>query len=194
MIRRLTSAARDLWLDRIWVDYPLSVAVVAVHLAVVGLWPWLDVLGTASAPDRRAVYSAAAIVVSLLGSFSAVAIGQMSSAKGARADALREAGGPDLAKNWRSIFRTALLCALVALTALLLDPSVPPVTNEPPLTPVIVRWVFELALVLAVVRFLRLSALFVEVMQVASMGDASGTAGPVDAPRPNPEWARRHRA
>lgn len=196
-MRKALTSIRDFWIDRIWLDYVIAAVIVGAHFAAVRTWPWLDILATASAPDRRAVYSATAIVVSLLGSFSAVAIGQLSSAKGVRADALREMGGPDLAKNWRSIFRTALLCALVALVALLLDPSVPPVLPanvEPPLAPVVIRWMFEATLVLAIVRFVRLSALFVEVMEVASMGNGSGTEVLAEPPTPSIDWARRRKA
>ena len=196
-MRRLKASVRDFWIDRIWLDYGIAVAIVGVHFVAAQAWPWVDIVGGASTPDRRAVYSATAIVVSLLGSFSAVAIGQLSSARGARADALREAGGTDLAKNWRSIFRTALLCALIALTALLIDPSIPPAlpaNAEPPLAPIIIRWLFEVALVLAIVRFIRLSALFVEVMEVASMGDAGGSSELADPPTPNPDWTRHRKA
>lgn len=195
-MKKLKASARDFWIDHIWIDYVIAAAIVGAHFALALTWPWVDLLGGASAPDRRAVYSAAAIVVSLLGSFSAVAIGQLSSAKGGRADALREVGGLDLAKNWRSIFRTALLCALVALTALLLDPSIPPVlaaNAEPPPVPGVIRWLFEVTLMLAIVRFVRLSALFVEVMEVASMGNTNGQGELADAPTPNLDWARKRK-
>lgn len=191
---KTAGAVRDFWVDHLWLDYVIAASLLGLHLAGVIWWQWPDPLGAASAPDRRAVYSAAAIVVSLLGSFSAVAIGQLSSAKGARADALREVGGTDLAKNWRGIFRTAMLCALVALFALLLDPSIPSTAPEPEPTPIIIRWIFEACLLLAVVRFVRLSALFVEVLEVASLADASGAKPLASAPTPDPKWAERRRA
>lgn len=195
-MRNVMASIRDFWIDRIWLDYVIAAAVVGAHLLAIQLWPWLDVFAAASAPDRRAVYSAAAIVVSLLGSFSAVAIGQLSAAKGERADDLRNAGGTDLARNWRSVFRTAMLCALIAIIALLLDPSVPPAvtaTTPKEVAPEIIRWVFEAALILAIVRFVRLSALFVEVLEVAALGDANGSKPLAGAPRPDPDWAKRRR-
>ncbi|GAA4481794.1 hypothetical protein [Microbacterium panaciterrae] len=188
---------RDFWIDRIWLDYLITVAILGAHLLLIQWWPWLDILAAASAPDRRAVYSAVAIVVSLLGSFSAVAIGQLSSAKGERADILREAGGADLAHNWRSVFRTALLCALIAIFGLLLDPSNPPTVtaaSPQPLTPEIIRWVFEAGLILAIVRFVRLSALFVEVLDVASRGGSDAPGRLAAPPVPDPDWAKRRRA
>ncbi|MGS0563117.1 hypothetical protein [Microbacterium aurugineum] len=193
---KLSADVRDFWIDRIWLDYVIAAAIVGAHLLLILWWPWLDVLAAASAPDRRAVYSAAAIVVSLLGSFSAVAIGQLGSAKGERADTLREAGGADLARNWRSVFRTALLCALIAIFGLLLDPSNPPAvtaTSPQPLTPEIIRWIFEAGLVLAVVRFVRLSALFVEVLEVASLGGTDAPSKLAAPPVPDPDWAKRRR-
>jgi len=57
-----------------------------------------------------------------------------------------------------------------------------------------IRWLFEVALVLAIVRFVRLSALFVEVMEVASMGNANGPTELADPPTPNLDWARRRKA
>ncbi|MBS1896965.1 MAG: hypothetical protein JSS88_06240 [Actinobacteria bacterium] len=187
---------RDFWIDRIWLDYIIAAGIVGAHLLALQWWPWVDIFAAASAPDRRAVYSAAAIVVSLLGSFSAVAIGQLSSAKGERADRLREAGGADLARNWRSVFRTAMLCALIGIVALLLDPSVPPaVTAANPQNPApeIIRWVFEAGLVLAIVRFVRLSALFVEVLEVAALGDSGTSAKLAAPPVPSPDWAKIRR-
>lgn len=194
---KAAAGVRDFWIDRIWLDFLIAAAIVGVHLLLIQRWPWLDILAAASAPDRRAVYSAVAIVVSLLGSFSAVAIGQLSSAKGERADMLREAGGADLARNWRSVFRTALLCALIAIFGLLLDPSSPPAvtaTNPQPVTPEIIRWIFEAGLILAIVRFVRLSALFVEVLEVASFGGADAPGKLAAPPVPDPDWAKRRRA
>lgn len=196
-MRKAMERIRDFWIDRIWLDYFIAAAIVGVHLLLIQWWPWLDILAAASAPDRRAVYSAVAIVVSLLGSFSAVAIGQLSSAKGERADMLREAGGADLARNWRSVFRTALLCALIAIFGLLLDPSSPAAVtaaSPQPLTPEIIRWVFEAGLILAIIRFVRLSALFVEVLEVASLGSSDAPVKLAAPPVPDPNWAKQRRA
>lgn len=136
------------------------------------------------------MYGATAVVVSLLGSFSAVAIGQLSSAKGDRADSLRSQGGTMLARNWRSIFRVAMLAALTSVVALLLDPS----THTTAVVAVVIRWAFEVAVLLAVVKFIRLSSLFVEVLTVAALSTEDKSDELVDAPVADPHWAKRHKA
>jgi uncharacterized membrane protein len=188
-MRRALVSARDFWIDHLWLDLVIAAVLLALHYGAARIWPSIDFVGAASPEDRRSVYSATAIVVSLLGSFSAVAIGQLSAAKGERADALREAGGVDLGRNWRGIFRTAMLCALVAIAALLVDPSVP----SAEVLPSAIRWIFEAVLLLAIVRFMRLSALFVEVLEVGSLGSA-GKADLAPAPTPSPGWADRRRS
>ncbi|WP_157780375.1 hypothetical protein [Leifsonia xyli] len=162
------SQLRDFWLDHLWCDLVLGAVLATIHLLLVLIWPSMDVLGNAAPADRRAAYTSVAVVVSLLASFSAVAIGQLSSAKGARADALRNQGGVMLAKNWRSIFWAGLATAGVSIAALLLDPS----RHTNSAVPVVVRWVFEFALLVAVVKFARLSTLFNEVLSIAALSAA----------------------
>ncbi|MDY7528463.1 MULTISPECIES: hypothetical protein [unclassified Cryobacterium] len=183
----VTSSVRNFWIDNLWFDVVIVVGVLGVHAALI-LWnPLFDILGSAAPTDRRAVYASAAIVVSLLGSFSAVAIGQLSSAKGARAEALRGHGAESLARNWRSIFRVGMLSALLALLALLLDPSAGSVSA----VPVVVRWLFEAGLVLAITKFLRLSALFYEVITLASSSTADDENALAEAPVVDENWHKR---
>ena len=77
----------------------------AAHLALVVFTGKFDVLGWASGSDRRAVYSAAAVVVSVIGTLSGIAVGQLGSSKGDRTSALKRDAGRKLAASWRSIFR-----------------------------------------------------------------------------------------
>ena len=187
MGRRL-DAVRGFWIDRIWLDYLIAGLPVGLYYVGVVSWSWLDVFSWAAPTDRRSVYSAAAVVVSLLGSFSSVAIGQLSSARGERADLLRRAGGRDLSRNWRSVFRAALLCALVALGALLVDPSSP---DSAGCVSMAFRWLFQVSLALAVVRFVRLSALFVDVLDVASSDGEVDVNREVPSPVVDPKWESR---
>jgi hypothetical protein len=181
----IASRVRALCLDNLWVDMVSVAILLTIHAVFVVAMPVFDFLGNALPADRRAVYGSAAIVVSLLASFSGVAIGQLSSAKGARADALRAHGAEVLAKNWRSIFRAGMFSALLALVALLLDPSV----VTPSAVPVIVRWLFEAGLMFAIVKFFRLSSLFYQVIHLAAKS-AGEEEEPklVAAPTPNPNW------
>lgn len=182
------SAVRNFWIDHLWVDSAALAVILGAHIVLVILYPVFDLFGHALPGDRRTVYSSTAIVVSLLGSFSGVAIGQLSSAKGSRADALRGQGGHLLADNWRSIFHAAILSALLAIVALLLDPSV----ANTSVVPVIARWAFEAGLVFAVVKFLRLSALFYEIITVASISSAEPEYEVrAAAPTADPNWSKR---
>lgn len=182
----VVARARRFWIDHLWVDLLLATLFVGVHIALVFAVPVADLLGQALPGDRRNVYTSTAVVVSLLSSFSGVAIGQLGSAGGLRAKALREQAGEALSKNWGSIFRSGLLATLIALIALLLDPSIHVVG----LVPVITRWVFEFALLLALVKFMRLSALFSEVLTVKSKSEAEddGKEELAEAPQLGPRW------
>jgi len=166
---------RDYWLNNLWTDLAIAATLVGAHLVLVAQLPVLDVLGNSAPADRRAAYSSVAVVVSLLGSFSAVAIGQLSAAKGARADSLRDQGGTTLAKNWRSIFLAGLGTAGISILALLVDPS----RHTLSWWPVVIRWVFEFALLVAVVKFFRLSVLFYEVLAIATLSAKEGDDKPL---------------
>ena len=181
---------RDAWIDHLWVDLVIVGLVVFIHASLVIVLPATDVLGNALPADRRATYSATAVVVSLLGSLSSVAISQLGSAKGWRAVALKEQASEKLARQWRSVFRTGMLSALLSLLALLLDPSV--VTTS--VVAVAVRWLFEAGVLLALVKFLRLSALFTEVLVLTGKDAADGDLEAEKlalAPVLDPAWARR---
>lgn len=187
--QRATSAVRAFWLDHIWSDFVLAVLLILTHAIVIHFWSPADLLGNAAPADRRSVYSAAALVVSLLGSFSAVAISQLSNAKGDRAAALKQQAGDQLARNWRSIYRWSMLAALLALVALLIDPS----THTEAVAPVIARVAFEFGMVISIVKFVRLSALFFEILNVATLDDKSPAAGKAPAPGVNPKLLERAR-
>jgi len=175
---------RETWLNHLWIDVVVAAGLLALHMALVSIFGVADILGDAAPQDRRAVYTSAAVVVSLLASFSGIAIGQLSAAKGDRATSLKVQVSRDLARNWSSIFRAGLLAALIAVLALLLDPS----TQITTATPVVVRWAFELALLISVVKFLRASALFQDVMEISAMdaGEKEVTTRP--APEISPRW------
>ena len=189
-LQRARDGLHDFWIDHLWVDLAVVATLLVAHGTLVLTLPSFDVLGNALPADRRATYSATAVVVSLLGSLSAVAIGQLGSARGQRAAALKAQAAEELAQNWRSIFRVGMLAALVSLVALLLDPSVATANA----LPVVIRWLFEASVLLALVKFLRLSALFHEVLTLTARSAAeaeqeqSSLAPP---PLAKPDWVRR---
>lgn len=184
-LRAVRDRLRNLWIDRLWSDLAIVAVIVLIHAVLVVVLPVTDILGNALAADRRATYSAAAVVVSLLGSLSSVAISQLGSAKGARATALKTQAAETLARNWRSIFRAGMLSAVLAIVALLMDPS--RVTSG--VVPVVVRWVFEAGVLFALVKFMRLSALFYEVITLTSRSAGEEEEQPaISAPVPVGKW------
>lgn len=185
-IRACGRKIRAFWLDRLWVDFGVAAAIVSLHFVLTRFWPTTNVLGHAIPADRRAVYTAAAIVVTLLGSFSSIAISQLGSAKGARIDALKAQGVSILGKNWRSIFRAGLLSAMISLFALSVDSSD---VNAPVTFPI--WWAFEAGVILAVVKFVRLSSLFTEIMEISALSGAEPDDVLADAPEINPDWRNR---
>jgi uncharacterized membrane protein len=185
-LKDLVERLRSFWIDHLWTDLALAGLVLGLHIVLVLTLPLTDVLGLAAPADRRSAYSSTAIVVSLLGSFSAVAISQLSSAKGARADALRRQSAEDLARNWRSVFRVGMGAAMVAIVCLLVDPSRDVVSW----VPVVARWTFEFCVFLATVKFFRLSALFYEVITLATRSTAEAEDALEPALNPVADWPR----
>jgi hypothetical protein len=166
-LRAVRDRVRNLWIDRLWSDLAIVAVIVLIHAILVVVLPVTDILGNALASDRRATYSAAAVVVSLLGSLSSVAISQLGS------------------RNWRSIFRSGMLSAVLAIVALLMDPS--RVTSG--VMPVVVRWVFEAGVIFALVKFMRLSALFYEVITLTARSAGEDEERPaISAPVPVGKW------
>jgi len=187
-VKKAIGVVRGFWIDHLWVDPSVAAILLGIHMALVWGYPVADLLGNALPADRRSAYSSAAIVVSLLGSFSSVAISQLSAAKGVRADALRRQGAESLARSWRSVFRVGMVAAVVAILCLLVDPSVV-VVNA---LPVVARWTFEFCVFLATMKFLRLSALFFEVITLAARGsedDLVEVRGP--ALKAVPDWPQK---
>jgi uncharacterized membrane protein len=160
----------DWWIDHRWADLLVTALVVGGYGIVVWRTGRFDMLGWLTPSDRRGLYGAFAVVVSLTGAMSSVAVGQLASAKGPRATTLKKAGGPELAKSWRSIYVGAMGAALLALLALALDStqSVPAAGHAA----VIARWSFLVGLVLATTKFARLTALFQPVITASVKDDA----------------------
>lgn len=160
LVRRARSALvgiRDFWIDHRWLDAAVTLTIVGVYTLVTHHFGRFDVLAWLTPGDRRAMYSAFAVVVSLTGAMGGVAVSQLGSAKGERVLALKRHGGRELAKNWRSTYLGAFSCAMLALLALALDGSIPAAQGH---NAFVGRMCFDVAVVLASMKFLRLSVLF----------------------------------
>ena len=150
------SASRlvEWWIDRRWLDFVAAVAMVATHYALAQKWSVLDVFSFTEAADRRQAYTAAAILVGLIGAFSGVGIAQLASSKTREIERLKELHAEELVSNWLSIYRGALLAGLAAIFCLVLDVKGNKWgTSWAP-------WMFETAVIFAVFKFARLGELF----------------------------------
>lgn len=184
-VKALASSIRDFWFDHLWIDLLIASAIVGAHLATVMLTGQLDILGVAALDERRSLYSASAVVVSLIGAFSGVAIGQVASGKGARIRALKSAAARPLADSWRSIYLAAIASACLALLCLAIDVKG---LEGGAAAPFIMRWLFEFGLVYCIAKFVRLMALFHPIIESSAKDDAESDAGPKPALVPSPNW------
>jgi hypothetical protein len=185
------NVAKDYWIDHRWVDLLLTSVLIAVHYSLIFFAAGFDFFAYAAVEERRAMYSASAVVVSLLGAFSGVVIGQASSGKGDRLMALKKNGGDELAANWRGIYLAAIFAAISALFCLLVDVGSPGVAIH---VPSLARWVFEGALLLCALKFIRLTAIFEPIIASSARDDAEKDASPPDAPVMHPKWDQNRTA
>lgn len=183
----MLSTVKNYWVDHRWIDPAIAAFLLIIHFCALILSAGFDFFSYASVEERRALYSASAVVVSLLGAFSGVVIGQASSGKGDRMIALKKYGGGALAANWRGIYLAAIFAAVSALFCLLVDVKT---TGVATLVPPIARWVFEGTLLLCGVKFLRLTAIFEPIIASSAMDDAEKDDGPQDAPGLHPKWGQ----
>lgn len=172
-LKGLPSTARDWWFNHPFADWILAGGITTAHGLVVWRTGSFDFLGWAAPSDRRGAYSAAAVVISLTGTFGSAAVSQLGSGKGDRIVALKREAGRELADSWRSIFLGAFVAALIAIVALVLDVAEPSGVGH---NAAVARWAFEFGLLLAVWRFLRLGALFHPVIVSSALDDADSKA------------------
>lgn len=171
----------DWWIDHRWADLTVTGIVVGAYALIVWRTGRFDVLGWLGPGDRRSLYSAFAVVVSLTGTMSSVAVSQLASAKGPRAMALKKVAGSELAKSWRSIYMGAMGAALLALLALCLDGTQG--ANDSGHNAAVAQWAFLTGLAVGIMKFLRLVALFQPVI-TSSVKDDAESEESEEAPAP----------
>jgi hypothetical protein len=189
-VKTIVGAIRGFWIDHLWLDWAAAGLMIGVHVVLILRVPGFDFFAYADLGERRGLYSSSAVVVSLLGAFSGVVIGQASSGKGSRITALKKHGAAILADNWRGIYLAAIFAALTALACLLVD--VQNAGVAPPV-PLAVRWIFEFALIACGIKFLRLTAIFHPIIESAALDDAEKDEPEVEAPSLHPKWARHEK-
>lgn len=141
----------NVWSDHPTVDLALAGTLVGVHAWVVYQQDSGNVLAWASQGQRLAVYGAGATMITIIAGFIGTAIAQYGSSSGPVVTALRTAHGTAIRRNWLNITRWLLTCTVLCLVAMALDSPKTPRGSE---------WLFETALAIAVVKFVRLTFLF----------------------------------
>lgn len=172
----------DRWSEASWWDYIATCLLVAAHLAVIRSFDAGDFLSWIDTSQRTSVYGTAAGVVSAIGGLSSIAISIYLSSNGTRLRAVRRNYPEEMRRNWKSLLvATALIC-FNCLVAQMLDKKDDPHSA---------RFIFEFAITLGVIRFMRLLWLFDEMMKLND-SDSNDTP-PESAPAFDPSWRLRRR-
>ena len=175
-----SSSIVDQWSDRPSIDYVVTLLALAAHLFVTRIAKHGDWMRWIGEGQQVTVYGTGATVVAIIGGFGAIAVSVYLAASGDRARAVRASYGDALRKNWRAVLIGLGLSTILCLVAQVLD-----ATNDPFST----RFIFEAAMLLAVMRFLRLVWLFDALIRVA---DRDWTdSSPASPPQISAAWARR---
>lgn len=155
LIARIIRKPANLWSGHPGVDVALTLTVVGIHLLVVHTLDHGALLGTADQSQRLAVYAAGAGMMSLVAGFAGTAIAQYGSSSGPVVSALRSTHGGRIRRNWMSITAWLLIGTLLCVSAMTVDSK-----GHPSASP----WLFEAAMVIAMLKFARLIFLFSLIM------------------------------
>jgi len=147
-----------IWLSRPGIDYFLCTAVLAVHLALVSQGEVGSLLNGIPVASRPGLYGACAVVVSLTGTLASVSVAQYLNARGDRMRYLKSRFSGELGKTWRSVFFGSILVVAAILVAYAIDSN--------PNGRKIGSWIFEFAILLALLRLIRLSRIFGGIVDV----------------------------
>ncbi|WP_182378293.1 hypothetical protein [Nocardioides sp. WS12] len=145
--------AIDWWLGRVWPDLAIGLAFVAVH-AVALRFDWLGNGPNDIQPDQRGfIYVALSTVTALAAGTNNTAVGSYVSSAGGVVDKVRRTHGRSIRISLRSIGTWLWVVAVVSLVCLAIDPQDPDRSS----TTHGAAWVAEGLVVLAVVKFSRLT-------------------------------------
>lgn len=156
--RALPKRIWNRWLSRSGVDFLIVALVIAVHAVLYARGNVHALLGGIPRTSRPGLYSASAIVVSLTGTLASITVGQYLSAKGSRMAYLKAAFPGGLGRTWRAIF----FGSIIAVTSFLIAYGIDSRSAGRPLG----TWVFEAGALLALLRLLRLTVLFGELVAI----------------------------
>lgn len=164
---RTVGRVLDWWGKHPILDIALTVLIVISHWLVVDQGRHGDVLAWIGTDGQTATFSAGAGVMSLIAGFAGIGITQYGTTSGDAMDYIRREYGRIVRRNWLNIISWLLICSILCIIALALDTK----STGP------ARWVFEVALVLAIMKFARMVMVF-RLILIATDRQASGTLTP----------------
>jgi hypothetical protein len=179
-VRSRLSGVTDWWSEATWIDYGLAFLVVGAHVLVVKQTGHGDWLRWSDSAQRLTVYGTGATVISIIGGLSTIAVAVYLAAGGERARAVRLHYPAALRRNWRALILATGLTAGLCLVAQAID------TGKDPHS---ARFVFEFAMAVAGLRFVRLVWLFNAMIRIADRDLTDAPRGP--APDLDDAWSRR---
>jgi len=159
----------DWWGNHPAFDVVVTVMVVGIHWIIIYDDKHGDILAWAGISGQTATFASGAGVMSLIAGFAGIGVTQYGTSAGDAMDYLRREYGKVLRRNWLNIISWLLISSVLCIIALALD------THPKG----IARWVFEVAFVMAVLKFFRLVMLF-RLILIATDRQASGS---LEAPR-----------
>lgn len=155
---------RDRAAARPSLDLVAASVIVCGYVIVVQRYPALAALAQATSDQRLAIYAAGAGVMTLIAGFSGTAIAQYGSSSGPIVATLRRRHGASIRRNWLSIVRWLLASAVACIVGMTIDTPASPRFSD---------YIFAGALIIAVVKFCRLSFLFRLIMTAVDIGTDS---------------------
>lgn len=169
-------SGKDRWLSHSHVDVLVVVLLVGAHGLLVWQRDWPVLLEGVAADKRPALYGVAALVISLTGTLVSVSVAQYLNGRGARVAALKQRHSRELGRTWRAVFVGSIVSAVLFLAAYAADARYDAgTTTEGPTVGV---WLFEVGVVLALVRLLRLAALFGDLVDLIVLDDTDPMTDP----------------
>lgn len=167
---------KDQWLSHSRIDLPLVGLVVGSHGLLVLTRDWPVLLEGVPADRRPALYGVAALVISLTGTLVSVSVAQYLNGRGERVKALKARFPRELGRTWRAVFFGSILSTVLFLAAYGADARYDAGTAVEDAT--VGVWLFEVGVVLALVRLLRLAVLFGELVDLIVLDDTDPMADP----------------
>jgi hypothetical protein len=161
----------DFVIEHPTVDYLAAFLLVGSHYVTWSIIGHGDVIGWIQPGNRHDLYGFGGAIIAIIFGFSATAISHYATAAGGRANQIKRRVGSSLRRQWMGTLFTPGLASAACLLAMALDLGG---TGSP-----VARWIFELALALALLKFIRTMFLFQAMLDVTDLDRADHPRRPV---------------